>query len=152
MNRKFGLQPLLELMRERSDEATRQLGRLIAEEQNARSRLEMLEQYRAEYAERLRTAVSEGLTVQIINNYREFLERIDSAIEQQSEQVQRSQHNTQRGKQHWQQQNTRMKAIDTLSVRHDARIRDQDNKQEQKLLDEFSARQFTHKKEDPDPH
>lgn len=143
MSRNFSLQPLLDLMRDRTDEASRQLGKLIANEQNARSRLEMLEQYRAEYAERLRTATAEGLTVQVITNYRDFLARIDTAIEQQSEQLRRSEKDTERGKQHWQEQNTRLKAIDTLSNRHDEKIRRAEDKQEQKLLDEYSARQFS---------
>lgn len=143
MSRNFSLQPLLDLMRDRTDEASRQLGKLIANEQNARSRLEMLEQYRAEYAERLRTATAEGLTVQVITNYHDFLARIDTAIEQQSEQLRRSEKDTERGKQHWQEQNTRLKAIDTLSNRHDEKIRRAEDKQEQKLLDEYSARQFS---------
>jgi flagellar protein FliJ len=151
MARNFSLQPLLDLMRDRTDEATRQLGRLIAAEQNARSRLEMLEQYRAEYAERLRASIAEGLTVQAINNYQEFLQRIDTAIEQQTRQVQLSEDETGRGKQNWQEQNSRLKAIDTLSLRHDCKVRAQENKQEQKLLDEFTSRQFNRKRiEDED--
>jgi len=146
MAQNFSLQPLLDLMRDRTDEATRQLGKLIAAEQNARSRLEMLEQYRAEYAERLRTSIGEGLTVQAINNYQEFLQRIDTAIEQQTRQVQLSESETGRGKQNWQEQNSRLKAIDTLSLRHDCKVRAHENKQEQKLLDEFTSRQFNRKK------
>ncbi len=148
MSQNFTLQPLLDLMRDRTDEATRQLGKLIAAEQNARSRLQMLEQYRAEYAERMRAGIAQGLTIQAINNYQEFLQRIDTAIEQQARQVQLSESETGRGKQHWQEQNTRMKAIDTLAVRHDEKLRAQENKQEQKLLDEFSSRQFTRRKID----
>ena len=49
MPSKFSLQPLLDLMQTRTDEATRQLGRLISAEHSARSRLQMLEDYRAEY-------------------------------------------------------------------------------------------------------
>ena len=44
MAQPFSLQPLLELMQTRTDEATRQLGKLIAAEQSQRSRLQMLEQ------------------------------------------------------------------------------------------------------------
>jgi flagellar FliJ protein len=34
-------------------------------------------------------------------------------------------------------------AIDTLSSRHDARERYRENKQEQKILDEFSSRKYS---------
>ena len=60
MAQAFSLQPLLELMQTRTDEATRQLGKLIAAEQNAKSRLQMLEQYREEYAQRMREATAQG--------------------------------------------------------------------------------------------
>lgn len=138
----FSLQPLLELMQNRTDEATRNLGKLISAEQNARSRLEMLEQYRAEYADKLRDATAQGLTRQVLANYQDFLGRIDEAIGQQREIVRQSEAGTRRGQEHWKQQNTRLQAIGTLATRHEAREKQKENKQEQKLLDEFSARKF----------
>lgn len=142
MAQPFSLQPLLELMQTRTDEATRHLGQLLAAEQNARSRLEMLEQYHKEYAERLREAIASGVTRMVLNNYQEFLGRIEEAIRQQSNAVRQSEANTQAGQQHWREQNTRLKAIDTLSLRHDERERQREDKREQKLQDEFSTRKY----------
>ncbi len=142
MAKAFSLQPLLELMHTRSDEATRRLGQLIAAENDAKSRLVMLEQYRAEYAARLNQAITTGLTPLVLRNYQDFLARIDEAIGQQREMVQQSASNTAAGKQYWQEQNKRLKAIDTLSVRHDTRERILEGKQEQKVLDEYSTRRF----------
>lgn len=142
MSQPFSLQPLLELMQERTDAATRQLGQLIAAEQNAKTRMQMLEQYRAEYAERLRNAIESGTTRQVLANYQDFLSRIDEAIQQQTQVIKQSANNTQRGQQHWQQQNSKLKAIDTLAVRHEKKEQKQLEKQEQKLLDEFSTRNF----------
>jgi flagellar FliJ protein len=144
----FSLQPLLELMQNRTDEATRHLGKLISAEQNARSRLEMLEQYRAEYADKLRDAIAQGLTRQVLANYQDFLGRIDEAIGQQREIVNQSEAGTRRGQEHWKQQNTRLKAIGTLATRHETRERQRENKQEQKLLDEFSARKYSSGQDD----
>lgn len=146
MAQPFSLQPLLDVMQTRADEATRQLGRLIAAEQNQRSRLQMLEQYREEYAQRLREATAGGITRLILRNYQDFLARIDEAIAQQRVVVNNSEHSTRAGQNHWQTQNTRLKAIDTLSQRHDARERYRENRQEQKLLDEFSTRKFGEEK------
>ncbi len=143
MAQAFSLQPLLELMQTRTDEATRQLGQLIAAEQNQRSRLQMLEQYREEYAERMRQATSEGITRMILRNYQDFLGRIDDAIRQQRIAVENSERSTQAGKEHWQAQNKQLKAIDTLSQRHDARERYRENRQEQKLQDEFTTRKYS---------
>jgi flagellar FliJ protein len=143
MAQAFSLQPLLELMQTRTDEATRQLGQLIAAEQNQRSRLQMLEQYREEYAERMRQATAEGITRMILRNYQDFLGRIDEAIRQQRIAVENSERSTQAGKEHWQAQNKQLKAIDTLSQRHEARERYRENRQEQKLQDEFTTRKFS---------
>ena len=52
MAKPFSLQPILELMQARADEATRALARLIANERDARSKLELLQNYRDEYAAR----------------------------------------------------------------------------------------------------
>lgn len=142
MAKPFSLQPLLELMQERSDDATRQLGKLIAAEQSARSRLQLLEQYRAEYAQKMRDAIAAGITQMMLRNYQDFLARIDEAVEQQTLAVRNSEQNTAAGQENWKHQNKRLKAIDTLAQRHDERERHQENKQEQKLLDEFSVRNF----------
>jgi len=143
MAQPFSLQPLLELMQTRTDEATRALGKLIAAEQNQRSRLQMLEQYREEYAQRLRENIAQGITRLVMLNYQDFLARIDEAIEQQRLAVRSSEQSTRAGQEHWQQQNKQLKAIDTLSQRHDARERYRENKQEQKLQDEFSTRKYS---------
>ena len=65
------------------------------------------------------------------------------AIEQQRHAVRQSTQQTISGQEHWRQQNQRLKAIDTLSHRHEVRERQRENKQEQKLLDEFTTRQFS---------
>lgn len=142
MAKPFNLQPLLDLMQERTDEATRQLGKLIAAEQSARSRLQLLEQYRDEYAQKMRDAIAAGITQMMLRNYQDFLARIEEAVEQQAQAVANSERNTAAGQEHWKHQNKRLKAIDTLAQRHDERERQRENKQEQKLLDEFTTRRF----------
>jgi len=144
MAQPFTLQPLLEIMQERTDEATRRLGQLIAAEQNAKSRLIMLEQYRDEYAQKLRDAITQGITQLALRNYQEFLGRIEEAIMQQSLAVKNSEHQTASGQEHWKTQSRKLKAIDTLSQRHDTRERHRENKMEQKILDEFSSRKYAH--------
>ncbi|UCV10928.1 flagellar export protein FliJ [Dechloromonas denitrificans] len=142
MAQPFSLQPLLELMQTRTDEATRKLGQLIAAEQSAKSRLQMLEQYRDEYAQRLRDATAQGITRLALRNYQDFLSRIDDAINQQSLAVQQTERSTAAGQEHWKSENKRLKAIDTLSLRHDTRERYKEGKQDQKLQDEFSSRKY----------
>jgi flagellar FliJ protein len=102
----------------------------------------MLEQYRDEYAQKMRDATMQGITQLALRNYQDFLGRIEEAIQQQAQAVRNSEHSTAAGQAHWKEQNKRLKAIDTLSQRHDSRERYRENKQEQKLLDEFTARKY----------
>ncbi|PKO36672.1 MAG: flagellar export protein FliJ [Betaproteobacteria bacterium HGW-Betaproteobacteria-6] len=148
MAKNFSLQPLLELMQTRTDEATRQLGRLIAAEQSARSRLQMLEEYRADYAVKLREACLQGLTPLALRNYQDFLARIDEAISQQTQAVRHSEQNTAHGQENWKEQNKRLKAIDTLSLRHEVREKAIDNKQQQKIQEEHTARKYAVRNEE----
>jgi len=140
MSKPFSLQPLLGLMQTRTDEATRRLGKLIAEERSAQSRLELLEQYREEYSQRFRESSQNGMSPLAWRNFQDFMARIDEAIGQQRGIVATSRENTAAGQAHWQAQNTRLKAIDTLSDRHQASERYREGKLEQKQQDEFAAR------------
>ncbi|MDR3353078.1 MAG: flagellar export protein FliJ [Zoogloeaceae bacterium] len=151
MNDHFTLQPLLDLMRERADEATRRLGQLIATEQNARSRLKLLTDYREEYMQRFREAQADGLALPAWRNYQHFIDKIDAAINQQTAVVQSSAQNTAAGQEHWQTRNRQLKAIDTLALRHQQRRREEENRQEQKRQDEFSTRKYTPPAEEDAP-
>jgi flagellar FliJ protein len=142
MAQKFTLQPLLDLVRDRADEATRRLGMLVRAEQNAQKRLDLLAQYRAEYAQKFRDAQSEGMTLQAWRNYQEFIDRIDLAISQQSTQVEIAAQNTAAGQEDWKALNTKLKALDTLAARQMAVYLKKEAKQEQKQLDELAGRQF----------
>ena len=149
MTKPFNLQPLLDLMQTRADESTRRLGQLIAAEQSAKSRLQLLEQYRDEYAQRYREAAAQGLTRTALRNFQDFMARIDDAIVQQGRVVADSERSTAAGQDAWREQNKRLKAIDTLSQRHDARERYRETRQEQKEQDEFAARSGPGKTETP---
>jgi flagellar protein FliJ len=140
MTKPFSLQIVLDLMQVRADEATNRLARLIANERDAKSKLEMLQQYRDEYAARFRQAAQNGLGQREWHNYQEFLNRLDEAIDSQRQTVALQVQNTATGQMHWQQQRTKLKAMDTLSDRHNASENALEQKREQKIQDEFSAR------------
>lgn len=140
MTRPFSLQTVLDLMQARTDEATRNLARLIASEKDAKARLDMLLGYRDEYAGRFREAAQNGLTQREWQNFQHFLGRLDDAIEQQRGIVAMQVRNTAAGQLQWQQQRKKLKAFDTLSERHFASESAREIKREQKLQDEFAAR------------
>ena len=140
MAKPFSLQTVLELMQLRADEATRQLARLIANERDAKSKLDMLAQYRDEYATRFKPAAQSGITQREWHNYQEFLNRLDEAIAAQQQMVAVQAKNTAAGQALWQQQRKKLKAIDTLSERHFSSEYALEQKREQKTQDEFAAR------------
>ena len=127
-------------MQSRADEATRRLAQLIAAEQDAKGKLDLLLQYREEYARRFQTAGQTGLSPLSWKNFQDFLARLDDAIEQQRRVVANTRTNTAAGQQHWQQQRIKLKAIDTLSVRYARVEMALETRREQKLSDEIAAR------------
>ena len=147
MTKPFALQTVLDLMQQRADEATQQLARLIAAEQDAKSKLQLLVDYREEYARRFQTAAIDGLSPQQWRNFQDFLGRLDDAIKQQQEAVTRSQRNTSAGQQAWKAQQVKLKAMDTLSERHRHSEMRRESRQEQKMIDEIAARNHKSKED-----
>lgn len=140
MTKPFALQIVLELMQVRADDATHHLARLIASERNAKNKLDMLRQYREEYATRFKQAAQSGLAPREWRNYKEFLSRLDEAIDSQLQAVALQMQNTAEGQTQWRQQRTKLKAFDTLSERHYDHETSLALKREQKTQDEFAAR------------
>ncbi|MCE1241888.1 flagellar export protein FliJ [Oryzomicrobium sp.] len=140
MAKAASLQPLIALMQERVDDATRILGTLVSAEQDAKSKLQLLMQYREEYVTRFRNASSNGLSLTSLRNYQSFIDRIDQAIAQQRATVTTSEQRTAEGQDAWLQQRNKLKAIDTLYQQRQAGEQLRENKREQKFQDEFAAR------------
>ena len=139
MPKPFPLQTVLDLMQARSDDATQQLARLIANERDAKTKLELLSNYRNDYALRFTQAAQNGLSQREWHNYREFLNRLDEAIDLQKHAVAQHERHTAAGQQHWQEQRKKLKAFDTLSARHSHNEARKEEKREQKTQDEVAS-------------
>ncbi|MBI5861661.1 MAG: flagellar export protein FliJ [Rhodocyclales bacterium] len=150
MSSNFPLQPLLNLSRLHLDEATRKLGELIAGEQEASQRHQLLVQYREEYQTRFMAAAKEGIGPTEWSNYRQFIARIDDAIIQAALSVTLTQQRTLAGQQNWLGKQGRLKAFDTLADRHRSQVTHKEQRAEQKASDEFGARQHTEGAHDTD--
>jgi flagellar protein FliJ len=140
MTKPFSLQAVLDLMQSRADEATQKLARLIAAEQDAKGKLDLLSQYREEYARRFQVDAQSGMSPLQWKNFQDFLDRLDDAIGQQRLVVRNSQSNTRAGQAVWQEQRTRLRAMDTLAVRHRSAEFTLELRREQKLTDELASR------------
>ncbi|WP_026187917.1 flagellar export protein FliJ [Methyloversatilis universalis] len=137
----FRLQSILDLSITRMDEAAKALAALMASEKDQTQKLQMLEQYRAEYQGQFMAAARAGLTPNQWSNYRAFLARIDDAIVHQQRQVDHSRDRAQAGQREWLDTRTRVKAFETLSDRHQVTVQRKQAKAEQRVADDRSGRQ-----------
>jgi flagellar FliJ protein len=138
----FPLQTLLDLSNARMDDAARQLGRLVASEQEVETTLAVLLKYREEYETRFRQAAQSGMTRDEWRNYQSFLGRLDEAIGQQRALADASRLRTRDGQKEWLDKRNKVKAFDALSQRHrehEVRI---EAKSEQREQDEHAAKGF----------
>ena len=140
MTGKFPLQPLLDIANTRMDDAARRLGELIASERSCQQKLEMLENYRAEYRERFVEATRSGIGPDQLRNFSAFINRIDDAIAAQLRVVEQSRNHTHQGQQVWMAQRNKVRAFDTLSQRHQNEQSKIESRQEQRTTDEHAAR------------
>ncbi|HEX5393367.1 MAG TPA: flagellar export protein FliJ [Rhodocyclaceae bacterium] len=142
MANKFPLQTLLDLSQNKLDDATRRLGELMASEKEATQRLELLQQYRAEYHHRFLETAKNGLSQDQWRNFQGFIARLDAAVDQAQEAVRQSKQHTANGQKHWLEKRGQVKAYDTLSDRYQQRQAYAEARREQKAMDEHTARQF----------
>jgi flagellar protein FliJ len=140
MNKRFNLQSLQDLSGLRLDQATRQLGQLIAGEKQDSQRLELLVQYRNEYHAQFLAAASKGLDPGTWQNYQKFLAKLDEAVEQARTMIQSARQRTVAGQKNWLDKRGKVKAYDTLAQRFRARVAYEDARNEQKQADEHAAR------------
>lgn len=140
MSKPFPLQAVLDLMQTRSDDAARELGRRLMQEQSAKDQLKLLEDYRHEYFERFRVASQNGMSPQQWGNFQDFLGKLDEAIAAQKSTVATSALQREDGQRNWLHQTSRLRAFDTLADRHEQKERISEGRREQKSFDELAAR------------
>ncbi len=104
-------------------------------------RLQELEDYRRDYARRFSELGGGGIDMARLNEYRRFIARLDEAIRQQRQHLERCQEAVEHSRQAWQQARLRHQAVDDYRQRcvHEERCRDL--QYEQKESDERAQRQ-----------
>jgi len=142
MSKPFPLQSLLDLARNDSDTAAARLGALNGHDRAMEERLRLLLDYRSEYTARLARVGQTGMHSVGWRNFREFIDQIDAAIEQQRELVAAAKREVETGQHHWHAQQRKLKSFDTLSQRHRSAERSSEARQEQKEQDDFALKGF----------
>ncbi|MCX9157938.1 flagellar export protein FliJ [Niveibacterium sp. 24ML] len=142
------LETLIELAQSRMDDAAKRLGELLSSGQAHEQKLAMLVEYREEYHNRFRSAAQSGISPDAWRNYSVFLAKLDEAVFEQEQVVSRARLQVEAGKQAWVDERNRKKAFDTLATRHQAAALRKENRDEQRMTDEHSAKLFRDKSDD----
>ena len=134
------LDMLIDLAKDNADEAARALGRLNQERQHAEKQLTLLRDYRNDYLTRLQKTMISGMTASDCHNYQRFITTLDEAIGQQIAALDALNVNFEKSRLHWQQQQRKLNAFDTLAQREARAARVVADRREQRASDEHAAR------------
>lgn len=134
------LDMLIDLAKDNADEAARALGRLNQERQHAEKQLTLLRDYRNDYLARLQKTMLAGMTASDCHNYQRFITTLDDAIGQQIAALDVLNTNLEKSRLHWQQQQRKLNAFDTLAQREARAARVVAERREQRANDEHAAR------------
>ena len=140
MAKKFSLQPLVHLAQQQNDAAIRKFGQLNQQQQAAQAKLETLLEYRKDYQTRLQQAELNGMSQAELRNFRNFILRLDEAIEQQRNKNEQALRLLQVGRSELQEAQRKMKSFDTLVKRHIESEMKLAAKIEQRQQDEHTGR------------
>ncbi len=140
MNTPTALETLVMLSEQEADAAATRLGKAIAARDDAQQRLQMLQQLRIDYAQRLQGHVQTGLTFAAYRNFQRFLEKIDEAIAGQTAIEAGAAAQAEQSRLHWQAKKREGQTWELLGRRADSEALRKQARQERKANDEFAAR------------
>ncbi len=136
----FPLQSLLDHTRHRMNAGERLLLMIKRKEEGARRRLEELETYRREYHGRLTDASQGGMSIQMLREFHIFLGKLQTAIQQQSAEVDQLHTRWQTAHGNWLDLRRKVKSYEVLAERHMAMERRRQERREQGQSDEMAGR------------
>jgi len=139
MTRSKKLQPVVELARQETEQAVTklaQVNRLLHQEQQ---QLHDLQNYRQEYLLRFRGADPLVMPARKAIELRNFLAQLDQAIALQEQQVKQFLTQATQQQQHWIKARSKQHAMQALLERYQQEETQRQERQEQRLSDEYSA-------------
>lgn len=138
-HRQRPLNLLVDLTRDQTNEAGKQLGQLVSDRNGAAHQLDMLKNYRDDYAKRLHDAGQTGMTASNYRNFTRFLDTLDDAIMQQNKLMDHLDHNIDVSKDAWRASQRRLHSYETLQTRQRQQHIQDEARREQLATDEVST-------------
>lgn len=140
----------MERLREQAEETlnqrTQQLGRLRQRSQQAQAQHRQLQQYQREYQQQLVSrAAGGGLPAVQLANDQHFIYAIERAARHADQQAAACQQAVAQALEAWKSERRRLKAFATLASRAVAAAQAEEQRRQQKIMDDFATQRFARK-------
>lgn len=140
------MEMLCEKAETKLNDATLQLGKVRQAYEKARTQLSQLENYQREYQQQLTNRTTKkGLPITHLLSYQFFIDSLNQVVKQHSAQVTSCETSVNQALCDWKNDRRRLNAFTTLKCRIEDAARAQENRQEQKMMDEFASQIFLRK-------
>jgi flagellar FliJ protein len=140
------LDTLIDLAQKETDEAAKQLGFALHAGDEAAQKLDLLLQYRNDYAERCQSNLTTGISTTHFNNFQVFMQKLDHAISGQQKVVDDTQVRIAQARATWQACAQKKMSFVTLAERASKEASRRELWRDQKQNDEHAARRSQHKR------
>lgn len=140
MTQNSALTTLKDLAEKEVDDAALKLGEMRRGCQQAEEQLKMLMDYQHEYRSSLNNNMSQGIDNQRWQNYQQFIQTLEKAIEQHRQQLAQWNEKVDVALGCWREKKQRLQAWQTLQDRQSAAALLAENRLDQKKMDEFAQR------------
>jgi len=140
------LNTLIDLAHKETAEAAKQLGLALRVGDEAVQKLDLLLQYRNDYAERCQSNLTSGISTTHFNNFQMFMQKLDHAISGQQKVVNDTQLRIAQARAAWQACEQKKMSFVTLAERANKEQSRRELWRDQKQNDEHAARRSQHKR------
>jgi flagellar FliJ protein len=140
------LETLIDLARRETDDTAKRLGAALKAVDDCQQKLQMLSDYRDDYARRFEATMAAGITPAAFRNFQAFMDKLDNAISGQQEVVRHAQRRSETERAAWQLSERKRMSYTTLDNRAQEAELKLENKRDQKAMDEHAARQAYYKR------
>ncbi|MDZ7278071.1 flagellar export protein FliJ [Pantoea eucrina] len=131
---------LRDLAEQDLEQAVIHLGDMRRGVKQADEQLAMLLDYQDEYRNKLNQDMSGGIASNRWTNYHQFIQTLEKAIDQHRQQLQQWNQRLEQALVSWREKHKRLNAYQTLITRAEETALQQENRLDQKRMDEFAQR------------
>ena len=138
--------PIHQLAQRREDVAAQTLGKVQRELTEHQDKLAELIQYYEDYQTRFTEQASNGMSISQVQSYQNFISQLKIAITQQRQHISQVEEARDTKRAEWTTQRQKSQVLEKVISRHEKKEVLEENKQEQRRLDEFVSNRFWHLK------